>query len=593
VWQIEDPLGPGKSGTIVIWVDVDTPLPNGTLLVNTVTIDSNETDPTSFITTTEISSAPAITYTITDQPDPVEAGDPLIYTLLYTNTGNADATNVVVTGTFDSFAPFSNATPAPAGGAGDVWYWELGTIAGMDNDGNVGSEEIVIQADVTLPLTNGTTLSFTMQLEDAEGDYLEDTVTTAVTSAPELSLDKSDGVSTVYAGDTLTYTITYANSGNENAYDVTITDTLPANYVQYVDCEITDGTCQHLPAEGKVVFQLPVIAAPTGGQAQLVIQVDDPLPAGADLVTNAARMTAPCLSAPIDVEDVDQIGTLPDLNVSVIHKPNLFSPGGLMNYVVTYGNAGWMDAEDVVIVTTLPSNTTYVGRDWSSSDGQTYTYAVEDLPAGDTGHTITFTVRYADQEQIDEAEFDTSFAIAETTYGGDDANPDDNTAEVYIGVPDLAVLHFIVSPWPLEPNVPVTFTIVLENQGTGWACNPETPGCGGGSWVDVFISPVPSYPFTGYSEKHIYDGLPALAPGAEYTLVITRTGPLEPDRQRIQFSEQEIQDEIKAFYVKVDNAGQHPYGLMPERDEMNNLGGPIAPDDPYYYIYLPLALRNQ
>ena len=583
VWYIGT-LEPGDSDTIMVWVDVDTPLPNGTLLINTVTIDSDQTAPTSFITTTEVNSAPDLTFSVTDQPDPVEAGDPLTYTLRYTNTGNADATQVVVTATLDSFAPFSNSTPAPTGGEGDVRYWELGTIPGVD-----GYREIVIHTDVTLPLTNGTTLNFAMQLEDAEGDSLEDTITTTVESAPVLSLHKSDGVSIVYAGDLLTYTLVYTNSGNENGYDVTITDTLPVSYTQYVGCEIAAGTCQHVPAEGVVIFQIPVITAPTSAQAQVVVQVDDSLPAGADVVTNTARMTAPCLAEPIDAQDVDHIGTLPNLIVTAVHTPSLFSPGQLMTYTVTYSNAGWMDAKDVTITTILPVSTTYEGYDWSSSDGQTYTYQAGDLPVG-YSDSVVFTVKHEDAEHIGAPEFNTPFTIAETMHGGGDANPDDNTAYVYIGVPDLVVLDFTVVPLSLEPNMPVTFTITLLNQGTGMAWNPDSHG---GFWVDIFTAPVPSYPFERFGE--IFGGSPPIAPGITHTVTIIHSG----------FTEQEIRD-IKAFYVKADNHADpvfdgegrflgwtRLYGLAPEYNEMNNLGGSITLNDPLpHTIYLPLVTRH-
>jgi hypothetical protein len=229
-----------------------------------------------------------------------------------------------------------------------------------------------------------------------------------------------------------------------------------------------------------------------------------------------------------------------------------------------------MHARDVVITTTLPLSTTYVGYGWYSSDGQTYTYVIGDIAAGDTGHTITFTVEFTGSKEIGTPEFSMPFTICGDA--GGDAQPDDNTAYVYVGVPDLVVTDSIVEPFPLRPDVPVTFTVVLENQGTGPAWNPNVQG---GFWVDVFIAPVASYPFIRYSEKGIYEGVPALAPGATYTLVITLTGPFERIREPIQFNQQELK-EIHEFYVKVDNHADHPYGLVPESDEMNNLGVPIA-----------------
>ncbi len=580
VWALGT-LAPGEGQYIMVEVDIDTPLPNGSVLANLVTIDSNNTAPVGFIETTPITSSTDLAFSVAQQPtDSVEAGAPLTYTLRYTNTGNASATQVVVTATFDSFAPFSSATPNPTGGTGDVRYWEIDVITGVNNYGEVnGVGEIVIQTDVTLPLTNGTPLSFTVQLEDAEGDFLEDAAYATVSSAPILSVDKDDGLSTVYAGDVLTYTITYTNSGNENAYDVVITDALPVSHTQYITCQMTGGTCQHVPANNEVIFYIPAIIAPTSGQAQIVLQVDDPLLSGAKLVTNRITMTHSSLAAPIGVQDVDLIGTLPDLTINATHDPSLFSPGELMTYTVTYGNGGRMHATGVTIATTLPPGTIYKGHGWTSSDGQTYTYLVGELPAGDTGNTIEFVVEYpgSEPQQIDATEFDANFTIAEGGSVGGDADPGNNSTNVYIGVPDLVVLDFTVAPLPLEPNAPVTFTITVENQGTGQASNKG----GGGFWVDVFIAPVASYPYERYGEE--YGGMDPIYPGQQKTLVI---------RLDDGFTEQEI-EEIEEFYVKADNDGLHPYGLVPESNEMNNIKGPVNPSPSNYDIYLPLIQRNK
>jgi len=576
VWLIGD-LAAGESGSILVRVNVHSPLPNGSVLVNTVTIDSNESPPANFITTTQVTSAPDLAFTAADRPDPVEAGAELTYTLRYTNTGNADATDVVVTATLDSHVFFNSATPEPTGGSGGTWYWEIGSIPG---EGGVG--EIVIHTDVELPLPNGTLLDFAAQLTDAEGDFLEDTEQTTVHSAPVISFSKSDGVPTAYAGDMLLYTLAYTNSGNENAYNLIITDTLP-DYVQYVNCDISGGNCEPI-SEDEMVFRIHALEAQTSGEGRLLVQVIDPLPAGARFVINQARMGGPALPVPLEAEDVDAIGTRPDLTVATMHHPLIFSPGGLMTYTLTYGNAGRMDAEGVVITTSLPVSTTYVGYGWSSSDGQTYTYTAGDLPAGDTGHTITFTVVHTESAQIGAPEYATPFVIGETANGGGDANPDDNTAVEYVGVPDLVVASLDVEPRPVVANVQITFTIVVENRGTGQACDPENNGCGGGFWVDIFIAPVPSYPADIYGID--YAGAAPIPPGGQSTVVITHT-----------FTEQELQ-EVEDFYAKVDNYDRYEpsderpeYGLVPESNEWNNVSVPVDPWASTYYIYLPLILK--
>jgi len=575
VWEIGDLLV-GQGGSITVWVRVDTPLPNGTVMTNHVTIDSVYTSPRSITETTTVSSAPDWGFNATDYPDPVAASAPLTYTLCYTNTGNADATSTVITATLDGYTSFSSATPSPTGGNGQVRYWNIGTVAGEG-----GSGQIVIRANVTSPLTNNVQLQFEAQLRDAEGDLVPATAQTRVTSRPILSFDKSNGVDIVYAGDLLTYTLTYTNTGNENASNVTITDTLP-NYVTYVGCQVEAGDCQAVPPTDPdlVIFHISVITQ-TPRAARLTVQVLDPLPAQASSVDNRAVMAHSSLTAPIEKHDEDLIGTLPDLMVTADHTPVIFSPGQRMTYTVHYGNVGQhMDAEDVIITTIVPTGTTYAGFGWHSNDGRTYTYTAGNLPAGSTGHTITFTVVAPDQAdclQNGVPEFRTPFTIAGDGGAGRDAHSADNTAYGTVGVPDLVVLGFTVEPLPPQPGTPVTFTILLKNVGTGEARNPSPTG--GPFWMDVFTATVSSCPWDRYSESDLFLGVPPMAPGEERTFAFTKT-----------FTEQQIRT-IEAFYIKVDNYKEYSYGLVPESNEMNNVAGPVYPWP--HYTYLPLVLRQK
>ena len=106
------------------------------------------------------------------------------------------------------------------------------------------------------------------------------------------------------------------------------------------------------------------------------------------------------------------------------------------------------------------------------------------------------------------------------------------------------------------------------------AWNPDNEA---GFWVDMFITPILSYPSVALGVEFVTP--PPIPPGHQYTATIVYS-----------FTEQQI-DEIEAFYVRVDNAASDcPYGLVPESNEMNNLGGPV---DPFSYsIYLPLVTRQ-
>jgi len=563
VWVVGT-LNPGGVYNFVVRVRVHSPLPNGTTLANMVTVSSNESPPANFITTTQVTAAPAVTFTVADAPDPVPAGATLTYTLRYTNTGNADATGTVITATLDPRVGFTDAMPLPTGGGGTTWYWTVGAIPGEG-----GSGRIDLRVTVTSPLTNGTVLPFQARLTDAEGDVLTATAQTTVTSAPVLSLSKSDGVTVVYAGDRLTYTLTVTNSGNENATGIVVTDTLP-NDVEYLTCQAPTGSCQQ--AGDKVVFQIPFLAAPGVYQGRVEVRVASPLDAGADQLVNRARMTAPSLAAPVEVEDVDLIGTRPDLRLSVAHQPSLFSPGKAMTFTLTYSNTGAMHAENVVITTVLPTTTVYVGGGWQAAGGQSYTYPVGSLPAGSAGLTATLVISHVWQRDVGAVQFSIPFTIS-NPHGN--ANPAQSTQNGVIGVPDLVITDFWVEPLPLQPNQPVTFTVGIWNRGTGMAWNPDNQA---GFYVDIFTTPVASYPCDSYG--FAYAGVPVLAPGARYTVTLRHSG----------FTAQEIGG-IRHFYARVDNHRLYPYGLVPESDETNNVAGPIVLQP--YMVYLPLVSRGR
>src|SRR5207237_5982787 len=53
--------------------------------------------------------------------------------------------------------------------------------------------------------------------------------TTPLVAAPDLSIVKSDGGISTTPGGTVPYTLSYANTGNQGATGVAITETVPAN----------------------------------------------------------------------------------------------------------------------------------------------------------------------------------------------------------------------------------------------------------------------------------------------------------------------------------------------------------------------------
>jgi uncharacterized repeat protein (TIGR01451 family) len=157
-----------------------------------------------------------------DVPDPVRPGDPLRYTLTVSNTGNVTATNIVITDSFDLNVDFAGAAvPPPDGGSGQIWYW---TVPSMTVD---GKHEIVVTATVHAPLPDQTVLHNRVQWRSDDTAPEEEVETTVVRNTPILSIVKTDHPDPVTAGERLTYTIAYTNSGTAPMTDILIWETYP------------------------------------------------------------------------------------------------------------------------------------------------------------------------------------------------------------------------------------------------------------------------------------------------------------------------------------------------------------------------------
>src|SRR5439155_1074084 len=267
-WNIGG-LGAGASGTVQMTVQVQSPLPNGTLITNgSYSIDCNQTAPVAgAVITTTVTSDPILNISKTDAPDPAVAGtDSITYTLSYSNAGNSNATGVVLTDPLPANPVFVSAT---AGGtlAAGVVTWNIGAVSA----GGSGSVQLVVR--VNSPLANGTVITNTGWTIDSN-EILPQTgpdATTTVTSSPVLNISKTDAPDPVKAGSAITYTISYSNTGMADATGVAITDTVPTNTT------FVSATGGGSFAAGIVTWNLGNLPASASGSVQLVVQVVTPL----------------------------------------------------------------------------------------------------------------------------------------------------------------------------------------------------------------------------------------------------------------------------------------------------------------------------
>ena len=446
-------LAAGAGGSVTLTVHVVSPLLNGTLLTNAgPTIGSAEISPvTGTPITTTVGSAPSLGLTVTDSPDPVVAGANLTYTIAYTNTGNANASGVVLTAVVPPNTSFVSATGAGTLSAGTV-TWNLTAL----NAGASGTVQLVLK--VASPLANGTTITSGAVaiacLETATVNAAM--VTTTVSSAPVLSIAAADSPDPVAAGSNLTYTLTWSNTGNADATGVVISDTLPANTT------FVSATAGGVQNAGVVTWSPGTLPAGGSGQAQMVVRVTSPLNNGTVLTHGTysidSAQTAPVAGAAVTTT----VSSAPIAAVAATDSPDPVNAGSNITYTLSYSNTGNMNATSTVITDVVPAGTTFV----SASNGGalsagTVTWSIGTLAAGASG-SVTLTVKV-------NAPIADGATITDATYGIDTAQTTPASgAAVSTTVHSAPALSLSMtdSPDPVAAGSNLVYTLSYGNTGT-------------------------------------------------------------------------------------------------------------------------------
>src|SRR5262245_48332752 len=451
-WNIGS-VAVGATVTRTVTVRVNSTVPAGvTQLINEVQVHDDGTngpDPTpgnniAFDTDTLV-AAPDLVITKTDGLTQVVPGQLVTYTLVISNVGNQDATNVIVT---DTLPPNTTFISSSRGGtfANGVVSGNLGTIAAG------ASITITGTLRVNNPQPAGvTSITNTVTVADDGANGPDPTPnnntaadTDVLIAAPDLVITKDDGVDTAQPGQTLTYTLTIRNVGNQNATGVTVTDTIPANTT--FDSASDGGT---EGPTGVVTFNIGDLAAGATVTRTVTVVVANPLPAGT-VITNTATVADNGANGPDPTPgnntdtDTDSTGGAADLVVTKDDGVTTAQPDDTLTYTVTIRNVGAQDATGVIVTDTIPANTTFD----SASDNGTFdsatgvvTWTVGTIGAGaSVTRTVTVKVNSTIPAGVNSITNSASaFADAAT---GPDPTPDNNTAtdtDTLNAAPDLVV----------------------------------------------------------------------------------------------------------------------------------------------------------
>ncbi|WP_426621383.1 DUF7507 domain-containing protein [Microbacterium sp. As-52] len=477
-------LAPGASSveTFVV-VEIN---PGATAVLQntaTVTTSTTDTNPANNVSSTSFQPDVIADMAVvkTASAAQVSAGDTIDFTLAVRNLGASDAVNVALVDTVPEGFSVTGVDAPPGAtctstASSIMCTWASFLVGGPSN--------VVVHALVDADAPVGTvtnTASVAAPAADRDTTNNSSSVDVEVVQSADLSIVKT-APTTGEPGSSFTYTLRVANAGPSVARGASVSDTLPAGFLDVVvngpGCSIVGGTlgCElgDIAPGGSVAIEV------TGTWSTTATGV----------VSNTATTTSgtPDPNTDNNTSTVD-VTLAPNADVSVVKTTSTPTVplGGTATFEVTVTNEGPSAAAGVVLDELLPVGFMLTGATpstgtWSMEDAR---WTVGTLLPGDS-ETITVTATVNTEGQL------TNTATASSRTPDPDTSNNTGTASVTVTPSaDLAIVKTIsANPAPL--NGAVTYTLVVTNNGPSIASavavsdalpagllNPSTatPGC--------------------------------------------------------------------------------------------------------------------
>ena len=519
-------LPPGKGLTIRFRALVDDPFTGATPSVSNqgtvsgagfgpVPTDDPDTVAIDDPTVTPVDLQPDLALTKSDGGGTVAPGGTVAYTLGYTNLSTFGATGVVLTETvpvnttFNAGASTAGWVCAPNGNPGSTCTLAVGTVAG----GASGSATFAL--NVVNPVAAGVTqIANTASVASAATDPVPGnntaSDTTPVDAAPDLTLTKSDGGVSTTPGGTVTYTVAYANAGNQDATGVVLTETVPAN----TTFTGTGWTCAPNNNAGSSCTRAVGGLAGGGGSgsAPFAVTVASPVPAGVAQISNTASVADDGANGPDPAPanntatDTTPLTAAPDLTIVKSDGGATATRGGPVTYTLTFSNVGNQDAAGVTLTDVVPANTTFnaggSSAGWTCAPdpnaGSTCTNVVGALAAGAPAAARTFAVTVANPVPAGVTQISNTGTIADDGTNGPDPTPANNSSTDTTPLTAAPDLTLVKSDGGVStaPGGTVVYALQVTNVGTQGATGVSlsdvvpanttfNPGASTAGWVCV------------------------------------------------------------------------------------------------------------
>ncbi|WP_404310145.1 beta strand repeat-containing protein [Neorhodopirellula lusitana] len=306
----------------------------------------------------------------------------------------------------------------------------------------------------------------TVDADVATGDTLQGALANNVAiesvdiSLADLTITKTDSLTTTTAGSQITYTIVVSNdAGADTANNVVALDTLPTG-VTFVSGTVTvgDGTVTEITTgvdTGKIQATLGTLDPGASETFVIVVDIDADLDDANSPLTNSVTVTADNAAEQTDTDDTTVTREV-DVTVGKVvvetrtpddrtdgddaddiidsTSPYQVFAGGFVTYQITASNSGTSEARGVEVTDTLPAGLTYVTGSFDALasgvaapavSGQDLTFTIPNLAPGES-QIFTFEVAVASDE------FDPILNTATITTTDPESDATNNTGSVTI-----------------------------------------------------------------------------------------------------------------------------------------------------------------
>jgi uncharacterized repeat protein (TIGR01451 family) len=398
-------------------------------------------------------------------------GGSVTYTITASNLGPSDAAGSTVADAFPATltcnwtcvgASGGTCTAAGAGNINDTVNLPLGASVTY-------TAVCSIARSATGTLSNTATVAPRGSVLDNNSANNSATDTDALGGVADLSITKTDGVTTATPGGSVTYGIVASNAGPSDALGTAVTDSFPASLTCTWTCVgAGGGTCTAAGA-GNIndTDNLPV-----GGSATYTASCNIASSATGSLVNTATSTPAAGITDPVPGNnastDTDALGASADVSITKTDGVTTAVPGASVTYTIVASNAGPSDAPGNTVADTFPASLTCTwtcvgaGGGTCTASGAGNINDTANLPAGGSAtYTATCSIASSATGSL------SNTATATPAGGVTDPAPGNNSAtdtDTLAPTADVAITKSDGVTTAI-PGTSVTYTIVATNPG--------------------------------------------------------------------------------------------------------------------------------